>query len=424
MTAQPMFRVVVASLVSLGIGCTSPAPAPAPAVPAAAPAALSSEDITRQIEGMPAWIEIDLDALGANLDAIRKHTGVDVMPVVKNNAYGHGLVPVSRYLASRGVTKLFVAKFDEALELRAAGITAAVVNMGPLFSTEQYARAVAQQITQTVFTDEAADALSAAAVASGAKAHVFVKIDTGLRRVGVFHDVAADFVERVSKRPGISIDGMFSTFTQTPEQDKIALERFLQVDQALKAKGVSVGARSMASSDAMFHFPASHLDLVRPGMSLYGVYPEEKDVKAGVALRQALTFKARIQLVKPVQKGDSVTYWGRFIAPKPMSIGTVHVGFYDGVPRESGNKGKVRFEGGYRPIIGSVSLNHIIVDLTGTNARIGDVVEVIGAEGENSLSAVAKDAGWMVYSLLNHLNAKTPRVYTQQGRPVSLWPAP
>ncbi len=185
-------------------------------------------------------------------------------------------------------------------------------------------------------------------------------------------------------------------------------------------KGIEHGLRSMASSDAIFHFPEGHLDLVRPGMSLYGVYPEEKDLKAGLELKQALSFKARIELVKWVEQGDSVTYWGRFIAPKRMKIGTLHVGFYDAVPREMANKGSVFYDGEFRDMLGSVSLNHVVIDLTGTEAEVGDAVEVIGREGKNTISEIGKTSGWMVYSLFNHLNPKTPRVYYQNGNPVSL----
>jgi alanine racemase len=385
-----------------------------------ASAADTPKEIEAKLEGFASWLEIDLDNLGANLEQIRKRTGSEVMPVVKNNAYGHGLIPITSYLISKGVKRVFVAKFQEAIEIRDAGLQCKIVNMGPLFGASQYNKAVELGVTQTVFTEQAARELSRASREVGKDAGVFVIVDTGLRRVGVFHDKAADYIELISSLPGIQIEGMMSTFLQTPAQDKEQLESFLAVAAELKKRGVDHGLLSLASSDAIFHFPEAHLDLVRPGMSLYGVYPEPKDRNVGLELKQVLTFKARIELVKPVEKGDSVTYWGRFIAPKPMTIGTVHVGFYDGVPREMGNKGSVFFDRKFRGILGSVSLNHIIVDLTGTDAKVGDVVEVIGLEGENTLSRTAELADWMVYSLLNHLNPKTPRVYYQNGKPVTL----
>ena len=131
--------------------------------------------------------------------------------------------------------------------------------------------------------------------------------------------------------------------------------------------------------------------------------------------------KARVELVKWVEEGDSVTYWGRFIAPRKMMSGTVHAGFYDGLPRELANKGKVLYDGELRDMLGSISLNHVVVDLTGTSARAGDAVEIIGRRPGNTVNDVATTAGWMVYSLLNHLNARTPRAYYENGDAVELW---
>ncbi|GMR23395.1 MAG: alanine racemase [Acidobacteriota bacterium] len=376
--------------------------------------------IRSRVAGFDSWIEIDLDGMGRNLERIRERTGAEVMPVVKNNAYGHGLVPVVRYLMSQGVTRVFVAKFQEALQIREAGLDCKIVNMGPLFTDDQYRRAVELGITQTVFTEEAAQGLSRAALELGTDAGVFVKVDTGLRRVGVLYDRAADFIEEAASLPGVRIEGIFSTFVQTREQDEVMLARFLEVDAELTKRGIEHGVRSMASSDAIFHFPEAYMDLVRPGMSLYGVYPESKDVGVGLELEQVLTMKARVELVKWIEEGDSVTYWGRFIAPKKMMVGTVHAGFFDGLPRELANKGKVFYQGELRDMLGSISLNHIVIDLTGTDARAGDAVEIIGRQPGNTVNDIATSSGWMVYSLFNHLNARTPRVYYENGEAVEL----
>jgi len=200
----------------------------------------------------------------------------------------------------------------------------------------------------------------------------------------------------------------------------VQLDRFLAVEAALRARGIDPGLRSLASSDGTLHRPAAHLDLVRPGALLYGVYPEKKDLGSGLALEQALALKARIEHVKWVERGDSVTYWGRFVAPERMRIATLPLGFSDGLPRELANKARVLVGGRYQPSLGSVSLNHLVVDVTDVPAEPGDVVEVIGRRGENTLGRVAETAGWMVYSLLNHLNPTTPRVYYRGGRPVAL----
>jgi alanine racemase len=382
----------------------------------------SPAEIASRMAGYGAWLEIDLDAIGRNLDRLRKRLapGTDVMPCVKNNAYGHGLLPVVAYLAERGVGRILAVRLREAEQIVDAGIPVRVLNMGPLFTDAQYDSVARRGIVQAVYTRDAAERLRDAAERVGAEAAVFVEIDTGLRRVGVWHEEAAELIERVAKLPGVKLEGIFSTLSQSAEQDPVQLARFLGVEAALRARGIDPGLRSLASSDATLHRPAAHLDLVRPGALLYGVYPEKKDLGAGLELEQALALKARVEHVKWVERGDSVTYWGRFVAPERMRVATLPLGFSDGLPRELANKARVQVAGRYQPSLGSVSLNHLVVDVTDVPAEPGDVVEVIGRRGENTLGRVAEAAGWMVYSLLNHLNPTTPRVYYRGGQPVAL----
>jgi alanine racemase len=381
---------------------------------------LAPGEIRERIEGFPSWFEIDLDSLEHNLNQIKSRTSAKLIPCVKNNAYGHGLVPMVAHLEALGIGRVLVVKLREALKLREAGISLEIVNMDPLFATSSYEAVVKKGITQVVYTEDAVRALNDVASENGMKAHVFVKIDTGLRRVGVKHDEASDFLELVSSLPGLEIDGIFSTLNQNEEQDKIQVKRLLEVEEEARAKGVDPGLRSLASSDAVLYKPEAHLDAVRPGMLLYGVYPSAGDVDSGIELRQVLSFKARLEHAKWVEKGESVTYWGRFTAPRRMRIGTVHVGFYDALPRELSNRGRVKIGEGFRSILGSVSLNHILVDLTDTGIEPGDIIEVMGREGENTVNAIADAAGWMTYSLLNHLNPLTPRVCLKKGEPVAL----
>jgi alanine racemase len=380
----------------------------------------SREQILERMKGYSSWFEIDLDNLRHNLSEIKRHTGTDIMAVVKNNAYGHGLIPVTAYLELQGVKWCMVAKLYEALMIRKAGLSLGILNMDVLFTDNQYRSVVNNDITQTIYTREDADKLNKAAKELGKTAKVFVKVDTGLNRVGVKYTEAADLMEYIHGLSGIQVLGIFSTFMQDPESDKVMLDRLLAVDEQLKQRGINIPIRSMSSTDATLHYPEGWLDLVRPGMSLYGVYPEAKDLSAGVTLKQVLCFKARIEYVKTVEKGESVTYWGKFIAPMRMRIGTIHAGFYDGIPREIANRGRILVDGVYRSSLGSVSLNHILVDLDGVQAEKGTVVELISREGENTLSKTAETAGWMAYSLLNHLNYFTPRVYYLDGELVAL----
>jgi alanine racemase len=247
-----------------------------------------------------------------------------------------------------------------------------------------------------------------------------VKVDTGLNRVGVKHSEAAGLVERIQRLPSVEVQGIFSTLQQRPEQDEEMLKKLMSVGAELKARGIHVRYRSIASTDSVFHNPRMWLDMVRPGMSLYGVYPEPRDASSGLRLRQAIQLKARVEHVKWVEAGESVTYWGRFVAPRRMRIGTLHLGFYDAVPREMANKGKVVVKGKLRGSLGAVSLNHYLIDLTDVDAEKGDEVTVIAESGENDLYGTASTAGWMTYSLLNHMNPFMPRVYYMGGEPAAL----
>jgi len=380
----------------------------------------SPREIREKTRGYTSWLEINLDNIGFNLRNIRERVGVEVMAVVKNNAYGHGLIPLTAYLESQGIRWMMVAKLREAEKIREAGLKVNVLNMDVLFTDEQYRSVVEKGITQTVYTLEAAQRLNSAAKSLGKKAKVFVKVDTGLNRVGVRHGEAADLIETINALPHLEVQGIFSTLQQRPEQDEEALGRLMDVDAELRKRGIRVKYRSISSTDSVFHNPRMWLDMVRPGMSLYGVYPEPRDASSGLKLRQAIQLKARVEHVKWVEAGESVTYWGRFVAPRRMRIGTLHLGFYDAVPREMANKGKIVVKGKVRGSLGSVSLNHYLMDLTDVDAEKGDEVTVIAESGENDLYGTASTAGWMTYSLLNHMNPFMPRVYYRGGEPVAL----
>ena len=379
-------------------------------------------EITRRLDEYSSWIELDLDHLSFNLARIRERVGpeVEVMPVVKNDAYGHGLVPVTAHLAGEGVRWVMVAKLLEAERLRAAGIECEVLVMDVLFTDAQCDRVVEQGLTMAVFTEEAALQLDAAGRRRGRIAQVFVKVDTGLRRVGVRHDLAPDLIERIAAMPNVRVAGVFSSFMQHPDRDREMLERFKAVCGEVERRGVEIPFRTIASTNAILHDPEAWLDMVRPAMCLYGVHPFDRDAESGLELRPVLSMKARIEYVKDVAKGDSVTYFGTFTAPAPMRVGTLHIGFRDAIPRELANKARYGVDGRIMPGIGTIALNHTLLDLTGTDTVAGDVVEVFAHEGENSLLAMARAAGWMVYSLMNHLSPDLPRMCRRGGVPVAL----
>lgn len=380
----------------------------------------SSEEITRRVGGYPSWLEIDLDAITHNLEEVRRRVGVEVIPCVKTNAYGHGLVPIVAHMMTSGVRSFLVAKLWEAEQIREANLDCDVVSMDPLFGDDQFERVVGKEITQTVYQRETADRLNAVALRHRKRAQVWVKVDTGLGRVGVKWTEAAEFVSYVASLNNVEITGLFSTMSEEVELDKIQVERMKGLSVELDRLGVKYGLRSMASGNAVFHRAFGYLDAVRPGIMLYGFYPDPEDRDSGLDLKLALSFKARVEQVKWVEAGESLTYSRRFTAPKRMMVGTVHIGYSDGYPRGLTKKGHVRVSGVIKPVLGTVSVNHILVDLDGTEVDVGGVVEAISRSGENDAHKVAGDAGIMTYSLMVGLNPLTPRVYMRNGIPVAL----
>lgn len=381
----------------------------------------SPEEMEKRIEGYPSWLEIDLDAITHNLNEVKKRVGVEIVPCVKTNAYGHGLVPVVAHMMTLGVKRVLVAKLWEAEQIRDAGLDCVVVCMDPLFSEEQYGEVVECGITQTVYQKTTADRLSAAAVRLKSKARVWVKVDTGLGRVGVRWMEAVELIKYISSLPNLEITGLFSTMSEESEIDKVQVERMKAISGELDLLKINYGIRSMASGQAVFHKPYTYLDAVRPGLMVYGFYPDPEDRESGLRLRQAFSLKARVEQVKWVDAGESLTYSRRFTASKRMKVGTVHIGYSDGYPRGLTKKGLVKVGGVVKPVLGTVSVNHFLVDLDGTDVDVGSVVEVIGRVGENDAHKAAELAGIMTYSLMVGMNPLTPRIYLKSGRPVAVY---
>ncbi len=380
----------------------------------------TAEQITKMTEGFQSWFEIDLDAIGQNMDQVTNRTGGEIVPCIKSNAYGHGVVPIVAYMMEKGVKRVLVAKLHEALQIREAGLDVGIISLDPLFSDEQFETIVKQGITQTIYQKKPAKRLNDAAEKIGKTIGIWVKIDTGLGRVGVRHADADEFIEYISTLKNLTIEGIFSTMSEIDELDRKQVQRMFDIEKTANSKGISVGAKSIASSNAVFHKDYTYLDATRPGLMLMGFYPEDDNMGQGIQLKQALAWKARIEHIKEIESGESLTYSRRFVADKKMKVGTVHIGYYDGFPRGLTNKGKVRVRDEIRPVLGTVSVNHFLVDLTGIDIEVGDIIEPISRTGENTALNMANTAGIMTYSLGNALNMLTPRVYLRKGVPVAV----
>lgn len=378
-----------------------------------------AEEIQSRVQGYCSWIEVNLDNIGYNLDQARKMSDAEIIPCLKKNAYAHGIAPVTAYLMSKGVKRVLVAKLWEARAIRRAGLDCGVINMDPIYTDEQYRWVIENQVSQVSYHRDSTEKLSKAASELGMDASVWVKVDTGLGRVGVRWTEAVELIEYMSQLPHIRIMGLFSTLLED-DMDYEQIKRLKEVKKKLTARGIQIPTLSIASSHGMFLRPESSLDAVRPGVMLFGWYPMPEARTKGIELRQALALKGRLEHVKWVEAGTPLTYGGAFVAPRRMKVGTMHLGYSDGYLRQLSKKGIVNVHGKICPIIGGVSINHLIVDLSGNDAVTGDVVEAISLSGANDAHRLCEIAGVEPYQLAVWMSPITPRVYYIGGKPVAL----
>lgn len=360
-----------------------------------------------------AWLEINLENMAWNLAQIRRRVQRPVMGVIKANAYGHGLVEVGRFLEKQKIDALAVGKFDEALALREAGVKSPLLNFGS-YSRELAGEIVRRDISQSVFTDAYRE-LAEASQALGKPARVHVKVDTGLGRVGVPYYKALPLIEKIAAAPGIKIEGIFTPFTEDDAFDREQLSRLLEVCESAKRKGIMLGLRHAASSDAVISFPAGYLDMVRPGIALYGQYPSVAAYRQrAIDLRPVMALKSRVMYVKTLRPGDAVSYHRAFAATRETPVATVSVGYSDGYPYQAAGKAEVLVRGRRYPSIALVTSNHMSVNLAAApEVAIGDEVVLFGTQGDARIEAeeVAAWAETSVYKILIWMNPLLPRRY-------------
>ncbi len=367
------------------------------------------------------WLEINTANLAWNLRQIQTRVGgKTVMAVIKANAYGHGLVGVARALSRAGVKHFLVGKLDEARQLRAAGVRGRILNLGP-YSDADAKALIRLDISQAVYTDQV-EVLDRAARRPGRRGRVQIKVDTGLGRFGVPYDRALDFVERVAALRSVAVEGIFTTLTEDPEFDSVQLARFGEICAQVAQRGRSLGLRHAASSAAILDLPAAYaeLDMVRPGIMLYGLYPSVRaEQERKLDLKPVLTLKTRIAYVKTLRPGESVSYHRVFTAAQSERVATLPVGYSDGFPRALAppmtglaDKGSVLAAGRRCPIL-AITANATIVRLGDTPAAPGDEAVLIGAQGSEAISAseVARLIGDSVYGVVIGMSGLLPQIY-------------
>ncbi len=382
------------------------------------PTAASGQPFAYRAEAgdRPTRIQVRLDALSNNLHALQRHTGVPVMGVVKANAYGHGLIPVARHLEAQGIAQLGVAFVEEGLALRRAGVQLPILVFGG-FHAPQVTQFLLHDLEVTVSSVEKLRQVERAAESLGRKAVIHLKIDTGMERVGVHSDRAAPFIHAAVSSRWCTLKGIYSHLACADDpaaaMTATQLQRFLDACACFERIGAPMPLRHLANSGGVLHFPETWLDMVRPGIALYGVLPDPAS-RPSVVLQPALSLVSSVVYFKVVRAGSSISYGATWTSAGDTRVITLPIGYGDGYPRALSSRGEVLVRGQRHLIAGRICMDQFMVDLgpAGT-AYNGDEAVLIGRQGDAVLTceAVAQAAGTIPYEILTGLNERIPRAY-------------
>ena len=379
------------------------------------------------LDGIVTWAEVDLDAIAFNVRAFKHHVGerVELLAVVKANAYGHGAVPVARVALEAGATRLAVHRAIEGVELRRAGVVAPILVMG--YTPPSGAAMIVQHdLTPSLITHEFAQAVSAEAVRAGKVVPLHVKVDTGMSRYGLMPGEVVDFCRAVSALPGLWLEGLFTHFATADSANLThtlwQLETFRRVIAAVEGAGFHISLRHAANSAATMKLTEAHLDAVRPGIALYGLAPSD-EWPPTFEIRPALTLKSRVSRVRVLSPGAGISYGRTFVTDRETPVALVPVGYGDGYHRAVSNKGSVLIHGRRAPMRGRVCMDQFVVDVTGIEGvRQDDEVVIVGRQGEAEIRAeeVARLAGTINYEVTTSLLPRVARVYKRGGQVVGV----
>lgn len=369
------------------------------------------------------YAEINLDAIVKNVDNLmaltKENTGA--LAVVKADGYGHGDVAVAKAVAQK-VTGYAVATLDEAVNLRENGVKKPILVLGYVDPYE-FDILVSYEITATVFDVETAQLLADAARVQKKQAHCHIKVDTGMRRIGLEpNENGIAIVKQITALKELSADGIFTHFAASDETDKTSAEHqfklFTDFTGRLEKEGIHFTYRHCANSAAVIDMPQVDLDMVRLGIAMYGMYPSDEVKKEKVELFPALDLKSHVTMVKEIPAGEKVSYGGTFTTTRTTKLATVSVGYGDGYPRALSSKGYVLVRGQKAPIVGSVCMDQMMVDVTDIeNVTRADIVTLIGKDGDAEITVeeIAALAGTFNYEFVCDLGKRIPRSYYLNG---------
>jgi len=376
---------------------------------------ISSNEIVR-----PTLVEVDLNRLTDNFRAIRQHVApAKVMPILKANAYGHGLLRVAQLMESLGADYIGVAVLEEGILLRENGIQMPILVLGGILGN-QVPGFLKYDLTITASSIDKLCQLDEIAATMGVKAKVHLKIDTGMERIGVHYYNAHGFLETALKCRSINLEGIYSHFANADLPDlyeaRLQLERFQEVLSFYEKNSLPPPPiRHMANSPAILQLPEANFDMVRPGLSLYGVYPSHQ-IPHTISVRPALSWKSRVVYFKVILPGHPVGYGSTWQTDHMVRAVTAPVGYGDGYFRCMSNKAHVLLRGKKYPVVGRISMDQIVINIEWDSAYNDDEVILIGESGGKTITCedLAEWAGTIPYEILTNINTRVPRIYKSE----------
>lgn len=361
------------------------------------------------------WANIDLGAIKNNVRQTLERTKVQVMAIVKANAYGHGAIPVAKAALEAGASWCGVARVNEALELRKASLNCPILILG--YTPEaRYEEMVAHQVSMTVWNLSQVEKISMAASRMGQAAKLHLNVDTGMSRLGVEPDEAIRLLEAFAHLPGIQVEGLFTHFACADEVDTAPTdaqeELFQDLMQKLKTAGIHIPIVHAANSAASLKRPSVYFNCVRLGIAMYGLHPSS-ECPLPIEFRPALTWKSVLSQVKILPPGRGISYGHEYMTSREERIGTIPIGYADGFRRVGSNQVLV---GGQKvPVVGRVTMDQIMVQLDAVpDARDGDEVVILGKQGEDSMAAEEIAGRWdtINYEVTSGIAHRVPRIYS------------
>lgn len=369
---------------------------------------------------------INLDAICHNLSETRKRLrdGTDLMAIIKADGYGHGAVPIA-WAVDSIVDAYGIAVLEEGVELRLAGIKKPILILGYTPSI-LFDQVIEYDLIQTVFDYDMAKQLSLHAVEKKKQVSIHIKLDTGMSRIGFKdNEESVEIIKKISTLPNIVISGLFTHFACADMIDKNSakhqFERYQTFSDKLEQVGVNIPTKHAANSAAIIDMPETHLNMVRSGISTYGLYPSEEVEKEKLPLIPAMELVTKVIMVKEVEAGTPIGYGSTFIAAKKTKVGTIPLGYADGYPRALSNRGRVLIHGTSVPIIGRVCMDQFMVDLTGIeDVKEGDRVTLVGKDGNERITVeeLADMAYSFNYEFVCDISKRVPRVYFKNGKQI------